>query len=262
VGLRHVQILALENDGYPLSTDTSAYEGVTISGVRALTLEDPEPQQIVHRGDDRIFALDTLPPSEPISGELRTGKVNDAVDAVLTDDASVTVGETKLFGAGTDNRGGENQVALLAYRQTLDSDPSSANFGARRWEFRLLPRAYVIPREGGFDENPEERLYTVRPMFITKYPWGVDFDASTEGFTQAQVIRGVSEYKPKLVAWKGDNATVTFSLPTASPAASTDKITVWVNGTETTPSTVTTTQFTLGSTPSTDAEVVAFYEVA
>lgn len=262
VGLRHVQILALESDGYPLSTDTTAYTGVTISGARALTIDDPEPQRIVHAGDDRIFAADTLPPTEAISGELRTGKVNDAVDAVLTDDASITIGEMKLFGFGTDNRGNENQVCLLAYRQTVDSNPSSANYGARRWEFRLVPRTYIIPRESGLDENPEERMYTVNPQFVTQYPWGVSFASGTEGFTQAQGLRGVSEYKPKLSAWKGDNATVTFAFDSDYPAASTDKIEVWVDGSAVTPSTVTTTNFTLSTTPSTDGEVVAFYEVA
>ena len=262
VGLRHVQVLALNASGYPNATATTAYEGVTISGVRALTLTDPEPQQIVHRGDDRIFALDVLPPTEPISGELRAGKVNDVVDAVLTDDLSITVGEAKLFGMGTDQRGNENQVAILAYRQTLDTDPDSANFGARRWEFRLLPRAYVIPREGNLDENAEDRPYTVRPLFVTKYPWGVSFASGIEGFTQAQLLRGISEFKPKIVAFNGNNTVVTFSFPTTAPAAATTKVKVWVDGVVTTPSTVTTTNFTLASSPTTDAKVVVFYERA
>lgn len=264
VGVRHIQVLELESDGYPLSVDTTAYEGLTISGVRTFTLDDPEPQQIVHRGDDGIFLLDSLPPTEPVSGEMQGGKINDAVDAFLSDDKSITVSEAKLFGVGTDNRGDESQVALLVYRQTLDSDPDSANFGARRWEFKLLPRVFVIARESGFDENPEERTYTIRPQFVTKYPWGVSFAAGTEGFTRAQMLRGISEYKPKVIAFKGDGATAEFSFPSADPAASTDKVIVWVDGAETTPSTVTTTNFTFGgtATPSTDAEIVVFYEVA
>lgn len=262
VGLRHVQILAIGADDYPAATGTSAYEGVTVSGARSLTITDPEPRQIVYQGDDSVFALDSLPPTEPISGELRTSKVSDVVDALIGNDKSITVGEAKLFPEGTDQRGNENQVIMLSYRQALDTDPDSANFGARSWEFRLIPRALLIARDGSLDENPEERLYSVRPQFATKYPWGVSFATTTEGCTRAQLFRGVSQYKPKLIAFNGDNATVAFAFPSAAPAADVAKVKVWVNGVVTTPSTVTTTNFTLSSTPATDANVVVFYEVA
>ena len=264
VGLRYVQVLATDANGYPSTTGTAAgaYEGVTLSGARTLTITDPEPQQIVHRGDDRIFALDVLPPTEPMVGELSVSKANDTVDAVLTPNKSIAVGEAKLFGLGTNRRGDENQVIMLAYRQTLDTDPASATFGIRRWEFRLFPLTYVIPREGSLDENPEARPYTVRPMFVTKYPWGVAFATATEGFTQAQGLRGVSVYKPKLIAFNGNASAATFAFPATEPAADTGKVAVWVAGVVTTPSTVTTTNFTLAATPTTDAKVVVFYEVA
>lgn len=264
-GLRQVQILALNASGYPDAVDTNAYEGVTLSGAVSLTLEDPEPQQIVHRGDDVVFALDTLPPSEPISAELTVSKTNDVIDAILTDDNSITVGEAKLFGAGTENRGDENQVCVLSYQQTEDTDPDSTDFGARRWGFRLFPKAYVIPREVGFEQDtPTQRPYTVRPLFCTKYPWGVQFSTGVEGFGRAQLLRGISEFKPKIVGYIGDGATQDYAFPTLYPASSTAKITVWVDGTLTTPQTLATTQFqfTTGAEPTTGANVVAFYEHA
>ena len=264
VGLRKVQVLALNADGYPNASGTTAYEGVTISGAVSLSMEDPEPQQIVHRGDDNIFAIDVLPPTEPISAELTVSKTNDDVDVVLTDDKSITIGEAKLFGAGTDNRGDENQVCLIAYQQTLDTDPDSSNFGARRWGMRLFPKAYVIPRESGFDQDtPTSRAYTIRPLFCTKYPWGVSFTTGTEGFVRAQVLRGVSQYKPKVVAFKSDGTTARSDFPSTAPAADTGKITVWVDGVESTPETVETSGFewTTGDIPTTNAMVVVFYEV-
>jgi hypothetical protein len=262
VGLRNVQILAVAADGYPAATSTTAYEGVTVSGAKTLTINDPEPRQIVHTGDDRVFALDVLPPTEPVTGQLAVGKVNDTLDAILSDDKSITVGEAKLFGIGTNTRGDENPVTLLAYRQAVDTDPSSASFGQRHWVFVLIPSATLIRREGNYDENPESRAYTVIPAFVTKHIWGIAFSASTEGFTQAQALRGVSQYKPKLVAYNGDNLTTTFAFPATAPAADTAKVKVWVDGVVTTPSTVATTQFVLATAPTTDANVVVFYEVA
>lgn len=261
VGFRHCQVLALDTSGYPAATSTTAYEGVTVSGAKTLTINDPEPRQIVHIGDDRPFALDVLPATEPITGEMQTGKANDTVDALVQGVTQVTVGETKLYPVGTNKRGNESQVCMLAYREAVDTDPDSANFGQRVWQFRLFPRTYVIPRETGFQDDPEARPYTVRPQFATKYPWGVSFADGTEGCTQAQGFRGVAYGKPKLIAFKGNNTATEFSLPASYPATSTSKITVWVNGTLTT-ATLTTSKITISPAPTTAAMVVAFYETA
>ncbi len=263
VGFRWCQVLAMNATGYPAATDTSEYAGLRISGARSLTINDPEPQQIIHLGDDRPFALDVLPPTEPITGELTVSKINDVVDAILTDDVSVTVGETKVFGIGTDNRGDENQVILLAYRQTLDTDPASSAYGSRRWEFRLFPKVFVIPREGGLVEAPEERMYTVRPQFVKQYPWGVSFAVGTEGFEQAQGFRGISEFKPRLVAFQASTtAAETFTFSTDFPAQATGKISVWNDGTNWTgTATLATATFALEPATAT-AFIVVFYEYA
>lgn len=261
VGFRHCQILALTADGYPLATDTSEYAGVRISGARTLTINDPEPQQIVHLGDDRPLALDVLPPTEPITGSLMASKIDDPIHAILTDDLQVTVGEMKLMGIGSENRGEENQVILLAYRQTVDTDPASGNFGARRWEFRLFPKTYVIPQESGFSDTPEEKTYTVRPQFAKKYPWGVSFADATEGFEQAQGVRGIAQYKPRLVSFLGDDSETSFTFNTSYYAQSTDKIAVWVDGVLITADiTKATTGVEWTTAPTTDANIVMFYE--
>lgn len=261
VGFRSVQLLALNTDGRPAATDTSAYAGVQVTGARGLSINDPEPQQIVHSGDDRPFALDVLPPTEPISGELTVGKTNDTVDALLSDDAAFTVGEAPMFAIGSDSRGDENQVAILCYRQTLDTDASSANFGDRRWEFRVFPKVFLISREGGLTADPEERMYTVRPQFITAHLWGTSLSTSTEGCEQAQGFRGISQYKPRIVSWQGDNSETTFNLEATYPAQSTDKIAIWVDGVlQTADITKATDSVQFTTAPTTDADVVAFYE--
>jgi len=263
VGLRHVQVLALASDGYPDATDTSAYDGIQISGAQSFEIDDPEPRQIVHLGDDSIIQMDYLPPEDPITGNLTVGKTNDDVDAVLTDTKQVTEGNIKLFGFGTDNRGDENQVIVLAFQQSLNTDPDSSSFGERRWEAKLFPRAYVVPAESGFTSDPEERSYSLWPQFVNSHAWGVDFAEGTEGFNRAQGVRMVSEYKPKLSSWQGDNAETEFDFPADYPAVSASSITVWVDGTEQTADmTAATDQLTFASTaiPTTDANIVALYE--
>lgn len=261
VGFRYVQLLRLGADAHPLATSTAAHAGVQISGARALTINDPEPQQIVHRGDDRIFALDVLPPTEPISGELTVGKISDTVDEFLSPDASFAIGETYMFPIGSDSRGDEYQMAILCYRQTLDTEPGSATYGSRRWEFRLFPKCYVIPREGGLTGDPEERVYTVRPQYVAKHLWGTDLDASTEGCDLAQGFRGVAQYKPRLVSFLGDNSRVTFTFETTFPAQATGKIAIWVNNVLISANVTKSTDDLVWQTaPTTDANIDVFYE--
>lgn len=262
VGFRHVQVLLLNEDDYPNATSTAAYEGAQISGVRAMTIDDPEPRDIVHIGDDSVFQRDVLPPDTPISGELRTGKVNDTVDDIITDDIVTEIGDMNFFGFGTNTRGDENQVAIVAYRQTLDTNPGSTDFGKRRWEGRLYPKCYLIPRESGFEDTPEERAYTLRPLFCTKHLWGVAFSGDVEGFTRAQGLRMISEYKPKVVGFMGDGSETAFLFPTDYPAQNADKVFTWVLGTLTTEPAVTATSVgvTFSDAPTATDYIVCLYE--
>lgn len=269
VGFRHAQLFALNTSlGViePGTASATAYEGVQLSGVKRLTINDPEPKQIAHKGDDRVFALDSLPADEPITGELVTGKINDTVDAMITGTNSFSVGETKMMGLGTDKKGSEVQVAMLAWRQALDTTPGAQQL--RRWELRLIPVCLIIPREGSMDENPEERPYSLRPQVVSKHLWGTAFSNSTEGFLEAQVLRGIAQYKPKIVAWKGDGTIVAFNLPTNFPAQATGKMKVWTTTTGGTTTDVTATvtlavgSVTFSVAPAAGTIITCLYEFA
>lgn len=265
VGFRWLQVFALDANGIINATSTtSMYTGLQVSGARAMTINDPEPIQIIHIGDDRPYALDVLPPKEPITGEVRVTKQNDVLDAVLTANKQVTLGDMKMFPIGTDRRGDENQVCILAYRQGEETDPASGNFGARDWQLRLFPRSFLIPREGSFDDNPEERPYTFRPQFATKYPWGVPFSTTTEGGLMSQGFRGVAEHKPFIGAYVTDNTQTSFTID--PPATGTAKISVFLvnssgTGAVSTPTTVATNSLIYTTAPTT-GKLVIVYEKA
>jgi hypothetical protein len=259
-GFRHCQVLALNAAGYPNTTDTNAYSGVTLEGAKTLTINDPEPKQIAHTGDDGVFALDTLPPTEPISGEIHSGKINDALDAILTPDKSFTIGEAKLFPIGSNNRGLENQVAVIAYRQTKATGVGAADSGSRRWEFKVFPKATLVPREPGYTADPEDKTYTFRPDYVAKHLWGLALSAATEGCTLVQGFRGISAGRPYITSFQGNNTLKVFVLPTSPAPNDATKIAVWVDGVLQTTCTATITSLTFGTTPGTAANIVCFYE--
>ena len=267
VGLRSLQVMAIAADGYAAASLTTPYVGALMSGVKVVGLNDPDPQLISHSGDDNVFMQDSLPPTEGISGTITVAKVNDTIDAILTDNDSFTVGEAKLFGEGTNNKGLENDVILLMYRQARDTDPDSSAFGERVWDSKIIPICTVIPKSEGFSEGTgTAKAYTLRPAFSTKHPWGTAFAAGTEGFTRAQMIRAITKNPPFFVAWEGDASETDFLFDTDFLATDTDKIHgVWVDGTlkvVTTDYDVFTTGIEFVTAPADGTNIFCFYEIA
>jgi hypothetical protein len=263
VGVRNVQLFALNSTGSPNASSTSFYAGVQLEGAKVMTINDPEPRQITHTGDDNVLQLDQLPATEAMTGEITVAKTNDSVDALLTGKTSFTVGEAKLLAIGNSNlAGSEVQVGMMIYRQALDASGGSSD-GARRWEFRIFPKCFLYPRENTWNDSPQERSYTLRPQIVAAHLWETAFASGTEGVSRTQGFRGISQYKPKIVSALGDNSTTVFSFPTGFAAADTAKIVVWVSGvlkTLTTHYTVTTSAITFVSAPASGARIVVFYE--
>lgn len=267
VGLRYFQIMAIAADGYAAATGTEAYIGAQLSGVKTVGLNDPDPQLISHSGDDNVFMQDSLPPTEGISGTITVAKTNDTIDALLTDDKSFTVGEAKLFGEGTSNKGLENDVIVLCYRQARDTDPASSNFGERVWESKIIPKCAIIPKSEGLAENVgTSKSYTLRPGFSTRHAWGTAFASGTEGFTRAQMVRAVTQNPPAFVAWEADGSETDFAFDTDYPSTDVDKIHgVWVDGTLKTVTTdydVYTTGIEFTTAPTDGENIFCFYEIA
>jgi len=258
VGLRYAVVFELNTDGRPNATAQTAYEGLEFKGPKAFSLNTPEPRQISHYGWDRVAAVDYLPPTEPVSGEITVSQEDLDLDALLENVTKFNVGEATLLAGASDQQGSEPDVALLLYQQSLD-----ATTKIRNWRFIIIPKARVKALPGGMDENAGENRYTFVAAPSANHLWGAAMVSGTEGAEEAAFFRGQAVYKPKVVAYLGDNSTVLFSFPAAAQAANTDKVAVFVDGTEQTSGiTVATTGVTFTTAPALDADIVIFYEVA
>lgn len=261
VGTRFGVAFALDSNGYPAATSAStAYEGIQFEGAKAFSLTVPSPKGITHFGDDRVLAVDFLPPTEAATAELTTAKGNMTLDALLSGVLAYTVGESKQILRATDKQGFEPTVGLLLFQQSLDAQISGAASGLRRWRGFIVPRAQAIPMTPGMGDSPQETKYALSLRIASKHIWGTAFATNLEGALEGQFAEIMTEGKPKIVAWIGDAAAVAFSFPASYPAYSTAKVKVWKNGVLETPSSVTTTTITLSAAPATGAMVVAFYE--
>lgn len=258
VGFRNCTLFALNASNLPAATTIAAYEGITAVGAKTLTINDPAYRVITHIGDDRALQIDQLPATEGASAELHLGRVDDDFEAAISGLKSFVVGEMNMLGAGvTDRSGFEPTVGLLAYQQALDDS------GNRVWNSVMFPRCTMAKHQTGFSDAVEDRMYSVVPALAQSHIWGTAFATATEGATQIQIVRAVSQYKPVIVAYLGDGATVAFPLPAAKQAAATGKIAVWKNGVLVTAGlTKTTATLTFAVAPLVTDLLVVLYETA
>lgn len=259
VGIRRAVIFELDTNGYPAATGTTAYEGIEVTGPKAFSLTVPEARKISHVGNDRVLALDYLPPTEGVSGELRVASNDMVAKAAVANVNTFAIAEATLMPWATDQQGFEVDTGLLLFQQSLDTTSK-----LRRWKFYLVPKARVLPAPASMDENAAEDRYSIAPNPSSSHIWGTALATGTEGATEMAMAEGMSEGKPNIVAFKGNNSAVAFLLPTAKPATATTKMKVWENGVAKTVggglASLTTTTITFSSAPATGAMVVCFYE--
>lgn len=238
-GFRHCVIFELDsaNDIIMSTTGSGAgtaglYQGVHVSGVKALTISDPPPRQIAHIGDDSVFATMSLPPTTAPTGTLTTGKIDDEVEAILTANKKITLAGASGFGVGTSTKGDENYVCILAYRQAVSTKDISTGYGNTVWESRLIPLTKLVAVDAGFSDTPETKTYSMIIQIAKKYPWGPAFSVVNDGFTSAAALRYVTNNKPKIVTFHSDGVSGTFLFDTSYPALSTATMRVWLDGVE------------------------------
>jgi hypothetical protein len=275
-GFRELRVYELNQYGIPLSSSMPAsaadpYDGLDASIAKALTITVPDPQIIQHTGDDRVAAVDMLPPTEAITAEMRTGHTNLELDALLQNVNVVALGEMQMMGRGTDQQGLEPDLCILAYRQAVRTGATLA--GARCYIQAMMPKAAVFPKAGPMEEQAvDENSYTVNPRICTEYPWGSAFVLGTEGYVSSQLLHGISDKRPHLCVFEGDAAEVNFDFSAAFQGAHVDKIKVylWVLSTQiTTDVTATVTaittasiDFTAPGAPLAGDIVIVSYEIA
>jgi len=257
VGLRRTVVFELDANGYPAATGTTAYEGFETIGPKAFALTVPDVRKVVHVGSDRVIALDFLPSIEPSTAELTVAAQDMPLSSVLGAVEDFAVGTAKMMPWQTDQQGYEPDVAALMVQQSLD-----ATTKLRHWRFFIAPKARAIPVPAGMDDNPAVMKYSLAPNPTTKHLWGTTMVVGTEGATEAGFIEGMSQGRPNIVAFKGNNSETDFLFP-AGKQAIPASVVVWKAGvlqTITTHYTATASTLSFVAAPATDAMVVVFYE--
>lgn len=264
-GLRHVRFWLVDVDGFPSGSQSGSdgYSGRRLEGVKTFQANVPDVQPIRHTGDDRVFAQDHLPPTELETATITTGKTNLIVDAELSGIEIETLGDMQILGYGTDQQGFEEQVIVYGWRQALNTEEGSADFGTRQYITTIYNSCRLTPKGGQMSEGAaDENSYNLTPTPTTKKIWGEEFDADTLGYSTAIKTVLITDNPIMIERFDAPGGVTTFLLDFAPITAAKTK--AFVDGTATTVASVNVSAktATLSPAPSAAAVVVIVYETS
>lgn len=256
IGFRYLSFFALNAYQTPNAADpVTVYEGLHHESARAMTINYPQPRKIEHQGDDRVEALDFLPPSTAMDAEIHVGMSDLSIIAMLSGIKVATIGTSKFVSLATDQQGLEPFVGILAYSQS-----QAWNAGSRTWSWYYFPYARAIHAPASLAETPQDIIFRVAPQFTTLLPWGVALSDAVNGSLTHQGIQGISVGRPHLACWLGNNSATEFSFDAAHPAYDVSSIKVFVNEVYDSTATLAVDKVTPTSTPDTGDRVEVWYE--
>ena len=235
-----------------------SYDGIELIGPRAFNLTIPNPRTVPQLGNDRIVAIDLLPPQQPYVGEVHASAINFALDALTSNVKNTNVAGISLLPRYTDQQGSEPIVGFMNYQQGLTRYTKK-----RIWHAYVMPATRMIPMPSQMTDNPEDFRYYLAPNPSTMYLWGQALVSGTDGASEAGIDDIYSYYKPHIAAWLGDGSTkAVFAFNASYPAVDADHVSVFDNGTPASPTIDPVNGLTFSDAPLAGHIITALYELA
>jgi len=239
---------------------TTPYTGSRIVGKKAFALSIPKFRKIYHIDADRVGVADFLPPTEGASATINASADDFSLDALISGNKEVAIGESVQIASLTSNQGFEPIVGLFMWQQAIDHVNR-----LRAWRSFLVPRAKVVAMYSGMGDKEIDTQFDTVMIPSTTTMFGVSLSTSIDGGTDSQLFRLASRGRPAMAFWVGDGYTTEFNLEqpagTAAPALSTAKIAVYVDGVlQSSGYTATVNKVTFSSAPLAGKDIGIYWE--
>lgn len=197
------------------------YEGLEVDGARTFELTPAEGSYLTNIGNGRLRDTIYRAPREASRAELRVGYAQLDVIAALSGVQVYNVAEAQAVGRLTNLQGSEPDCALHLIQSGHDEN------GLTRYLNYIIPKGKCIPIDSPLNDNPLEVRYTVTISNSRKEVWGETYTLLRHGFTETGYLSFITEGRGKIVAWLANGYDENFAFPTAKPAISAAKISVW-----------------------------------
>lgn len=256
VGLRRIQVFELNDNGTPNGLDPVVpYTGFQLRGAKTYGFSPQEPRQFSHVGEDQVVQTDLLPALQAGTAEVAVSALDYTAISLMSGIKVFEVGEASAILLASDRQGFEPLVGMMIYQQSKDLET-----GARRWRTAILQSVRGIFLPPGMGENPIDARYRLSPSVSGIHLWGADLSESVEGGLTSQGVELMCEGIPQIGSFLGNGSQTIFDFPSTTPALTTAKVKVWVDGVATVPTTLTTTGFTISPAPTSGKRIVYFLE--
>lgn len=266
VGLNAARIYELASTGWIAPTNATVYNGLSVGGPVSFEYAPPDPQSIVHPGNNTVLQRDVLPSQDVSSGTLTVSRTDyDTLQALMNVNVRV-FGDINSIPWGSSQQGTEPTVALVVYAQ------GKLPTGVRSWSTYVFPKCVIIPKPKGMSREQQNLSYFVQPNLAESHLTGLALATATDGCTAAEVIEYQSNYRVNFAAWKTTATEVDYVFDTDLPfsASGAGGITVTKNGVlmtnvstaNSTSYQVTALKITFGAALTNGDIVVAMYELA
>ena len=257
-GFRFGAAFALNAAGRIAGNSSSIpYMGSTFVGGKVWNLTVPKPRELYHVNADRVGAVDFLPPLTAATGVLNVSAANQVLDAILTGNKQVQIGQSETLAYLSSNQGYEPIIALHLWQQSLDSVNR-----LRAWRSFMIPRAKAIPINSGMADKEVDGQYDIMINPSSTDIFGLALSVATDGCTDAQLFEAMSLGRPAIAAWVGDGYTTDFTFPAGyTPTIDVQSVACYVNGVlQSAGITVSVTKIHFTSAPAALADITVFWE--
>lgn len=267
VGLNAARIYELSSStGWIASTNATVYNGLSVGGPVSFEYAPPDPQSIVHPGNNTVLQRDVLPSQDISSGTLTVSRTDyDTLQALMNVNVRV-FGDVNSLAWGSSQQGTEPTVGLVVYAQ------GKLPTGVRSWSTYVIPKAVIIPKPKGMSREQSNLSYFVQPTSASSHLTGLALTTADDGCTSAEVIEYQSNYRLNFAGWTTASTEAEYSFDTDLPysANAGNGITVTKNGVlmtygataDATHYVATATKITFGAALTNGDKVVAMYELA
>jgi hypothetical protein len=257
-GFRYGAAFALNTAGRIAGNSSSVpYMGSTFVGGKVWNLTVPKPRELYHVNADRVGAVDYLPPLTAATGVLNVSAANQVLDAILTGNKQVQIGQSETLAYLSSNQGYEPIIALHLWQQSLDSVSR-----LRSWRSFMIPRAKAVPINSGMADKEVDGQYDIMCNPSSVDMFGLALSVATDGCTDAQLFEVHSTGRPAIAAWVGDGYTTDFTFPAGyTPTIDVLSVACYVQGAlQVAGITVSTTKIHFTSAPAALADITVFWE--
>lgn len=269
-GFDRIHYGVIDSDGYLIGSTTTAPTGgnqtgstmARLSGAKSAPITVLEPESVVATGDDSALAKFLFQAADLPAGVIEAAVQDLTFDALAQGTAVADIGDLSVGVLQPENPVFQDMTLLL---QRQAKSYTSGSRGAKRVSGLIASFVNITPL--GTDSFTERQVATARYGYtlsaFDRLPFGSVVNTTDFGTQRGVAFPFTADNYTIMQRWTGNGTEDEFTL--SNTPISISKIRVWIDGVKKTPTsdyTLSGSTLVMGSAPSNNAKIIAWYETS